>query len=139
MRQSLSSFLGTIQDNHADMCNKGRNAKGEKHGSKTCPEKVAKGCRNGAHTHPEKVKRGVDHFKAKLTESKVVELHRLVRDEHRTIREAAVLLNIPKGTAQDAITGKTWAHIPFPVVFNRRFQNIQKWVKTGVWKEPGTL
>lgn len=39
--------FGTVQDNIKDKVNKGRQAKGETHGSKTKPDRVARGDRSG--------------------------------------------------------------------------------------------
>jgi hypothetical protein len=55
-------FLGTHQDNMADKSNKGRQAKGETHGSRTKPERLARGERHGFVKHPELIKRGDDHW-----------------------------------------------------------------------------
>ena len=72
-------FLGTHNDNMADMVNKGRGkhvcgdehfsrkhperlARGDRNGSHTHPERVARGERHGSHTHPERLSRGASHF-----------------------------------------------------------------------------
>lgn len=51
-------FLGTLGDNIQDMVKKGRQAKGECHGTKTHPEIVRRGERHWTHLHPERVARG---------------------------------------------------------------------------------
>ena len=43
---------GTPKENTADMQKKGRAATGDRHGSKTHPDRLPTGNRNGAHTHP---------------------------------------------------------------------------------------
>jgi hypothetical protein len=40
-------FLGTVADNNADMVAKGRQAQGDKHGSRLYPERYARGERHG--------------------------------------------------------------------------------------------
>ena len=54
-------FLGTHNDNSADMVAKGRSLTGDKHFSRTNPELCARGEKNGAHTKPERVPRGERH------------------------------------------------------------------------------
>jgi hypothetical protein len=55
-------FLGTVSDNHIDMVLKGRAAIGDK---------------NGTRKNPECVKRGSLHYRAKLTESEVLQIREL--------------------------------------------------------------
>ena len=55
-------WLGTAADNSADMVAKGRSAVGERHSSRTHPERVPRGDRNGSRTHPENIKRGDEHY-----------------------------------------------------------------------------
>lgn len=40
--------LGTVQENNADKVLKGRQARGDSHGSRTCPDRVPRGERNGS-------------------------------------------------------------------------------------------
>ena len=60
-------FLGTNQQNMDDMNRKGRAnpPKGDRHSSKTHPERVARGERHGSKTKPESVPRGENHYAIK--------------------------------------------------------------------------
>lgn len=53
-------FLGTHADNARDKADKGRvNApRGDRHGSRTKPERLARGAANGSRLHPERLARG---------------------------------------------------------------------------------
>lgn len=51
-------FIGTHQDNSDDMVRKGRQASGDRNGSRLHPERLARGVRSGAYTHPERIARG---------------------------------------------------------------------------------
>lgn len=57
-------FLGTSADNHADRNKKGRQASGDRQGLRANPERAPRGVRNAA---------------AKLTESEVIEIRRLLQ------------------------------------------------------------
>lgn len=82
-------FLGTYKDNMQDAVHKGRMASGDRHGSRTHPERVprglksgrytkpertARGERHGSRTHPERCMRGEKSHTAKLTWAKVAEI-----------------------------------------------------------------
>jgi predicted DNA-binding protein (UPF0251 family) len=69
-------FEGTIGDNNADRHAKGRDASGERHGSRTKPHRVPSGARHGRQTSPEATARGEQHGR-----------HKLTVDEVRTIRD----------------------------------------------------
>ena len=88
-------FLGTNKDNTQDAVRKGRMssgdrhfsrtqpeklARGERHGSKTHPERVPRGDRSGSRTHPESRPKGEDVHCAILTESDVLE----IRERHKS-------------------------------------------------------
>ena len=88
-------FLGTHSDNIRDRDMKGRQARGERHGSVTRPERIVRGDAhprridptrwNGllgdqhwSHRNPDKIKRGEDHGAAVLSDAEVVEIRRIV-------------------------------------------------------------
>lgn len=58
----LHLFLGTKRDNNRDRHQKGRDAKGEKHGSKTHPERVPRGDNHPSRLMPERWTRGDAHW-----------------------------------------------------------------------------
>lgn len=55
-------FLGTHAENRQDCVAKGRQAKGERHGTHTKPESLARGERSGRHTKPESYATGDAHW-----------------------------------------------------------------------------
>lgn len=65
--------VGTHQDNSNDAVSKGRQAKGEKHGSRLHPEKVTRGDKHWSHLHPEQ-KRGELNGRAILDRKQVEEI-----------------------------------------------------------------
>lgn len=88
-------FLGTQSDNNRDMREKGREARGERH---------------GAHTRPERRPTGVRHGSAKLTDAAV----RAIRMSHRggvSIRRLAVAYGVNFTTARDVVHRTTWQHV----------------------------
>lgn len=87
-------FAGDSWDNNHDMLDKGRQARGLRHGRYTQPDRTARGDRNGSrvhperlprgeqhrsHTHPESVMRGETHGMAVLTDDDVREIWRLLQ------------------------------------------------------------
>ncbi len=85
-------FVGTVTDNNHDRHNKGRDASGDRNGTRLHPERLARGDRNGAkthpetrargdrngtRTHPERLRRGEDNPATKLTVTAVQEIYRL--------------------------------------------------------------
>ena len=81
-------FLGTAKDNQQDAVAKGRKAKGERHGSRTHPERLARGDRNGSRLHPEKRKRGEEHPFCTLADNDVRAIRR-ARESGRTLTDIA--------------------------------------------------
>lgn len=121
-------FLGTRTDNVHDCIAKGRRrpARGDAHGSHTHPESRPRGNANGArthpetrargdthgwHTHPEKIPRGEAHGQAKITEKAVIEMRRLCA-AGMTFTALGKMFSVGRNTAQRAVTGKNWAHVP---------------------------
>jgi hypothetical protein len=104
-------FLGTNSENMQDMIKKGRQnyPKGDRHGSKTHPEKLSRGKK-----HSEIMKRvaarGEEHGMAKLTEIQVREI-RAYRDQRLGYGAIAKLINLPKGTVGNVFYDLVWKHV----------------------------
>lgn len=122
-------FPGTRGDNVADMVSKGRQATGDRHGSRTKPERRARGDRAGARTHPESVLRGADHwankmperikrgsqiYNARLTDPLVRKLRRRYVGGGVTYKSLSAEYGPHWGTIAKAIHGTTWKHVIDP-------------------------
>lgn len=105
-------FPGTHTDNMQDCLVKGRkNApRGERHGSRTHPERVPRGARNGARMHPERMPRGSRHGCAKLTEAKVDAIRRRYAAGGITHQDLAREYGVSKCTVGAIIRGRIWKH-----------------------------
>lgn len=105
-------FLGTVFENIEDMVNKGRQAKGNKHGSVTHPEKVPRmiGDRNGSRTKPEMLPRGSKHPFAKVNEYKIKEMRRMYKNgaKQSTI---CTKYGLSPSVVCNIVNGKTWTHV----------------------------
>jgi len=116
---------GTHKDNADDMMDRGRQARGEGHYSRTRPHLLARGLSNGAHTRPEKRPRGDKHYFrtnpekvprgemqhcSKLTEQKVIEMRRQYAAGENAVKIAA-RYEIAHSAAWAAIVGKSWKHV----------------------------
>lgn len=118
-------FVGTQADNVADCISKGRNAKGQTHGSVTHPEAhmrgkelsdimlrvAARGIKSGAYTHPEKLKRGEENNKAKLTKSEVLGIRKLRQCYGHTLTDLAAAYGVTFSTISRIIRRENWKHI----------------------------
>ena len=104
-------FLGTQLENMRDVVARGlrKPATGDRHGSRTHPERVARGDRSGARTHPERWARGEQHRDAKLTGAQVLEIR--AKGESETLRSLASEYGVSKGAIQKILDGKSWRHI----------------------------
>lgn len=111
-------FKGTPSDNTADRDTKGRTAKGDRHFSRTHPEKLKRGDENGSRKYPERLKRGTENHNAKLTEADVMEIHRMLARGERQVDIAAKF-----GVAQERISqikrGEIWRHVIPDVEYDR--------------------
>jgi HNH endonuclease len=118
-------WLGTHAENLGDMRAKGRGATGDRHGSRTRPDRVARGARSGPARHPESMRwkdtdprrldstvlpRGERKPQAKLTEMAVREMRRRhVAGE--MVKTLAAEFGVSRPTASKAVAGRTWAHL----------------------------
>lgn len=86
-------FLGTQADNIADKCAKGRQASGDRHGSRLHPEKTARGEKIG---------------NAKLTEEQVREIRAA---EGLSQQRLAVAFNVDQTLISQIRSRKIWRHV----------------------------
>lgn len=89
-------FIGTCADNVADAVSKGRNARGQ---------------RTGHYTHPERMARGERIHRAKLTAPKVMEMRTIYEMGDKSYAKIAKAFGVSKPAAMSAIKGETWAHV----------------------------
>ena len=104
-------YLGDHQTNAVDMYARGQGPKGERHGSKTHPERVPRGERHGWRTHPEAILRGSAHPTAKLTEAAVLEMRRRYAAKEATQYQLAAEFGVGQATVWRALKGKCWTHV----------------------------
>ena len=91
-------FLGTALDNSQDAQNKGRLKHGE-------------GDRHGSKTHPEKWYRGEQSAASKLTEEQVLEIRRAYKVEFVTQQQLADRYGTKRETIGRIIRGDNWLHV----------------------------
>ena len=89
-------FLGSRRDNVADMVTKGRQARGD---------------RSGSRLHPEKIPRGSNNGQAKLTEKSVCEARKRYASGNYSYRQLAAEFKMNFSTVRKAVVGKTWKHV----------------------------
>ena len=103
-------FLGTRGDNNANRHEKGRDARGENHGTTPRPYRVARGERSARRLHPDSYKRlrGETHHNAKLSDDDVREIWRLVAAGVLRVR-LAEHYEVSKSTIGRIASGKSRA------------------------------
>jgi hypothetical protein len=89
-------FLGTHNDNVADMVAKGRHPRGDK---------------NGSHLHPEGRARGEAHGWSKLTAQAVQEIRARIRGG-ASQRAVGAAFGICHQHVSKIVSGELWAHVP---------------------------
>lgn len=103
-------FLGTPQDNVADMVAKGRQATGDKTGARLYPWLLQHGDRNWTRAHPERVRRGEACGHAKLTEADVREIRRRF-DAGESLTAIAAIFCVTKQNVGFIGRRRTWRHV----------------------------
>lgn len=104
-------FLGTHTDNMRDASKKGRLRSGDRHYSRTNPERLARGERNGRNVHPEVNLRGSMNKTAKLHESQIPAIRSMVRSgmSHENVGRA---FGVSKRAVWGIVHGLSWKHVP---------------------------
>ncbi len=103
-------MIGTHADNMKDMVSKGRQAVGDRHGSKTHPESVARGDRNGSRSRPERLMRGEKVNTAKLVADQVREIRlRFSNGENKS--ELSRRYGVSRFNIGCIINRTTWRHV----------------------------
>ncbi len=97
---------GSPAENTKDMLVKGRQAMGDRHGSRTHPEKISRG---DAHRAKIKVVRGEQRSK-KLCNANVLEIRRL-RSWGEPLRTIGETFGVSDTTVSEVCRRKTWSHI----------------------------
>lgn len=102
-------FLGTIGDNNSDRHKKGRDAKGERSGRRTCPESFSgmRGDNHWTRRMKDKVLRGEQSGRAKLN----FKLAKTIRDEHSAgmkLSQLASKYGVGTSTIHRTVRGETW-------------------------------
>jgi hypothetical protein len=92
-------FLGTHKDNQEDMARKGRAASGERHASKTKPERLVRGEQS--------------HY-AILKEHDVLQIREMYASENYSHRQLGDLFHVSASAIYMIVHGKTWKHLPSP-------------------------
>ncbi len=106
-------WLGTPADNAADRNAKGRQAKGERSGHYTHPERTARGDRSRARTHPESLPRGEDHKQAKLTDFDVLFIRSTYGPPSAETNNSAIAhaYGVTPRAMYLVRTGQSWKHL----------------------------
>lgn len=133
-------FLGTSADNQRDMATKGRTARGDRHSSRTHPERVPRGERHGTYTRPESRTRGdknghrkhperypvgtAHHFHqrpetvqgerhghAKLTDEQVREIRARYSEGRVTLAQLGTEYGVHPESIHRIVAGKAWRHL----------------------------
>jgi hypothetical protein len=103
-------FLGTSEQNFADMRQKGRHSRGERHAA-AIKRAHQHGVAQGAITQPESIVRGERHGMARLRPADVVEIRRLYDGRTMTLAQIAARFGTSFQHISDIGRRKKWAHL----------------------------
>lgn len=104
-------FLGTAAENNWDAARKGRTASGDRHASRTHPERVPRGERHFTKTQPERIARGERQGMAKLTDRAVMEIRGRYAGGGITQAVLALQYGVSRATIGDVVTRRLWKHV----------------------------
>lgn len=104
-------FLGTTADNMSDRGSKGRQARGDRSGSRLHPERRARGGRNGAHTKPERRPRGEANGSSKLMASQVLTIRAIYAAGGITKMALGAQFGVKDSIIGKIINRKLWRHV----------------------------
>lgn len=104
-------FSGTNADNSADMIKKGRQASGDRSGSKLHPEKLARGDNHGLRKHPQKAARGVNNGAAKLADVDITEIRHLYSTGFWIQKDLGRKFGVHLSLISLIVRRKIWRHV----------------------------
>ena len=103
-------FLGTAADNNADKVAKGRQARGDRHPSRTHRHRLPRGDQHHLRLRPETVLRGEQNGNARLTSEQVRDILAM-RASGKGQRAVAATFGVSKTTIRRIERGLTWRHV----------------------------
>lgn len=104
--------VGDAWDNMADRDRKGRQASGDRNGSRTKPENLRRGENHPKRLRPEETPRGEEHGRARVTEAQVIEMRRRFDAGEVRIFELVRETQLEKSTVRSIVRRKNWKHLP---------------------------
>lgn len=111
-------FIGTQADNIADRHSKGRDAKGDRNGSRTRPDRVPRGENHPRRKNPELFNpppppnwHGEEVGTSILTNDQVIEIRRLRSSGYRH-KEIAAMFGVSWHTVKSVANRNSWKHLP---------------------------
>lgn len=115
-------FLGTHDDNMADMAAKGRGyshlrdhpelaLRGNDHPAHKDPSYLVRGDNHPARTHPERLARGERHGQATLTSDQVRIIRARFAEGNITVVDLAAMFNLTKSNARNIVQRISWKHV----------------------------
>lgn len=104
-------FIGTLNDNNQDMRRKGRQARGDKHGMRTHPERRSYGERNGSRLHPDRRARGERNGGAKLTEKQAKRIRVISAQKKLSQTVIGKAFGVSHSQVSRIVNNKSWKRI----------------------------
>lgn len=103
-------WAGTVRENNEDRARKGRSASGDRHPSRTHPEKWHRGDDHHNRKRPERMARGEANGFAKLTEDAVRDI-RQRRADGETLRSIAADHHVNLTCVHKIVMRESWKHV----------------------------